>query len=106
MKESSRSRRSRPSPCSSIAPRLDKARDALINDGIPYDVECEIRRKSDGAVRVVHSRARWDPVNTRLFGVIRDVTEAKETAAGLKRALAEKETLSGSSTTGPRTTCR
>ncbi len=72
---------------------LDKARDALINDGIPYDIECEIRRKNDGAIRVVHSKARWDAVNKRLFGVIRDVTEAKETAAGLKRALAEKETL-------------
>jgi PAS domain S-box-containing protein len=80
-------------PLPECRPEMDRARDALIRDGTPYDIEFRIARKNDGAVRVIHSKARWDPVNMRLFGIIRDVTEAKETAAGLKRALAEKETL-------------
>ncbi len=80
-------------PLPEYRPFMDRARDGLIRDGTPYDVEFRIARKRDGAIRDIHSKARWDPVNRRLFGIIRDVTEAKETAAGLRRAIAEKETL-------------
>ena len=72
---------------------MDRARDALIREGRPYDIEFRIARRNDSAVRDIHSKARWDPANKRLFGIIRDVTEEKETAEGLRRALAEKETL-------------
>jgi two-component sensor histidine kinase len=80
-------------PLPEYRPVLDRARDRLINEGLPYDIEFKIKRKSDGALREIHSKARWDPAKKRLFGIIRDITEEKETAAGLKRALAEKETL-------------
>jgi PAS domain S-box-containing protein len=80
-------------PLPEFRPAMDRARDALIREGTPYDIEFKIARRSDGAVRVIRSKARWDPVKQRLFGMIRDVTEAKETEAGLERALAEKETL-------------
>jgi len=72
---------------------LDEAREALIKYGVPYDIEFVIERGGDRAVRVIHSKARWDSVNHRLFGIIRDITEERETAAGLKQAIAEKETL-------------
>ena len=62
-------------------PFMDRARDAIIKDGKPYDVEFRIARKRDGAVRDIHSKASWDPVGRRLFGIIRDVTEAKATSA-------------------------
>jgi PAS domain S-box-containing protein len=72
---------------------LDRARDELINEGKPYDIEFRIKRKADGELRDIHSKALWDEANRRMFGIIRDVTEEKETAAGLRRALVEKETL-------------
>jgi two-component sensor histidine kinase len=80
-------------PLPEFRPMLDRARDELINDGIPYDMEFRIERRSDGVFRDIHSKARWDPAKKRLFGIIRDITEEKEAAEGLKRALAEKETL-------------
>ena len=80
-------------PLPEFRPEMDRARDALIRDGTPYDIEFKIARRSDGAIRVIRSKARWDPVKRRLFGMIKDITEAKETEAGLERALAEKETL-------------
>jgi PAS domain S-box-containing protein len=72
---------------------MNGARDALIKEGAPYDIEFKIERRNDRAIRVIHSKAKWDPANKRLFGIIRDITEEKETAAGLKRAIAEKEIL-------------
>ena len=80
-------------PLPEYRPALDRARDDLIANGTPYDIEFRIARRSDGAVRDIHSKARWDPVNKRLFGVIRDVTEENRISAGLKKALTEKETL-------------
>ncbi|MGO8695536.1 MAG: sensor histidine kinase [Rectinemataceae bacterium] len=72
---------------------MDRARDSLVRDGVPYDIEFRIARRSDGAVRDIHSKARWDPAKRRLFGIIRDITEEKANADGLGRALEEKETL-------------
>lgn len=80
-------------PLAEYRPILDRAREDLVERGIPYDVEFEIERSRDGAIRKIHSKARWDPDSRRLFGIIRDITEETETAAGLKRALAERETL-------------
>ena len=80
-------------PLPEYRPFLNRARDELMQDGKPYDVEFKIARKRDGAVRDIHSKASWDPVGRRLFGIIRDVTEAKETSAGLRSAIAERETL-------------
>jgi PAS domain S-box-containing protein len=65
-------------------PRLDGARNALIERGEPYDIEFKIARRSDGAVRDIHSKARWDPATKKLFGIIRDVTEERAAAARLE----------------------
>jgi hypothetical protein len=39
---------------------LDQARDELVRDGKPYDIEFKIKRLSDGAILDVHSKAVWD----------------------------------------------
>lgn len=58
-------------------PQLDSALRALITEGIPYDIEFEIKRSSDEAIVAVHSRAEFDPRARRVFGVIQDITERK-----------------------------
>ena len=80
-------------PLPEYRPLLDKARDDHILRGLPYDIEFKIRRKSDGAVLDIHSKALWDGANKRLFGIIRDITDEKKVQEGLKRALAEREAL-------------
>jgi signal transduction histidine kinase len=56
---------------------LDEARENHIKKGLPYDVQFKIRRLDDGAILDIHSRASYDPVNKRLFGIIRDITREK-----------------------------
>src|SRR5208337_4535424 len=50
-------------PLPEFRPEMDRARNALIRDGTPYDIEFRIARKNDGTIRVIHSKARWDPVS-------------------------------------------
>jgi PAS domain S-box-containing protein len=70
---------------------INEARDALIKDGVPYDIEFKIARKNDGAIRDIHSKAHWDPANKRLFGIIRDITEKKAIEAKLQQLNRELE---------------
>lgn len=58
-------------------PVLDAAMNALIQDGVPYDVEFKIRRGDDGRVLDIHSWAEYDAEKGRIFGVIQDITERK-----------------------------
>ena len=58
-------------------PVLDAAMDALIHDGVPYEVEFKIRRGSDGRSLDIHSGAEYDAEKGRIFGVIQDITEGK-----------------------------
>ncbi|HET7839857.1 MAG TPA: PAS domain S-box protein, partial [Rectinemataceae bacterium] len=66
-------------------PRLDRARDELILKGIPYDIEFKVRRRSDGRILDIHSRAVWDAEKRKLFGIIRDITDQKRAEEELKR---------------------
>jgi PAS domain S-box-containing protein len=70
---------------------LNDAREDLIRRGIPYDIEFKIKRKNDGAIRDIRSKARWDPEKRRLFGIIRDVTEEKAIAIKLEELNRELE---------------
>ena len=56
---------------------LDAALSACLAGEATYDVEFEIRRASDGAIRHIHSLAEWDPVQRRISGFIQDVTDRK-----------------------------
>jgi PAS domain S-box-containing protein len=70
---------------------MNRARDALVKEGIPYDIEFRIARRSDGAIRDIHSKARWDPESKRLFGIIRDVTEEKRAQSRIEELNRELE---------------
>jgi PAS domain S-box-containing protein len=83
-------------------PRLDAALQALIAEGVPYDIEFEIKRPSDDAIVAVHSRAEFDPTTRRVFGVIQDITERKRSETvrealieQLRKALDQIKTLDG-----------
>lgn len=64
-------------PLPEYRPLLNHARDQLIHEAKPYDIEFKIKRISDGAILDVHSRAVWDDKSKILFGIIRDITEEK-----------------------------
>ncbi|MDF7807929.1 PAS domain S-box protein [Pontiellaceae bacterium B12219] len=63
---------------------LNRALEALVTDGKPYDVEFAIKRPSDGAVLEIHSIAEYNPEKNVVFGVIQDITERKHMARQLK----------------------
>jgi len=56
---------------------------ALLEHGEPYAVDFQIRRPTDGALVDIHSRATYDAATGRVFGIIQDVTAAKQAEAAL-----------------------
>ncbi len=57
---------------------MDEALDKLVRKGIPYDLEFQIRRESDGKILDIHSIAEYDKKRNLVFGVIQDITEQKK----------------------------
>jgi PAS domain S-box-containing protein len=53
---------------------LDRAKQALLTDGLPFIPDCKIRRKDDGAVITVHSVAEYDLERKVLFCAVHEVT--------------------------------
>lgn len=72
-------------------PMMDLALKRLLAENAAYDVEFRIHRKSDGALRVIHSRAVADrdgsgkPLKVR--GVLQDVTESRLAEANFRIAI-------------------
>lgn len=66
---------------------LDDSLKKLINEGQPYNVEFQICRPSDKAVRYIHSIAEYDVKHNRVVGTIQDVTEKKKTNEALHQYL-------------------
>ncbi len=56
---------------------LDTALQKLIQGGEPYDVEFQICRPSDNAIRHIHSVAEYDSTRKMVTGTIQDITEWK-----------------------------
>ncbi len=65
---------------------LDRALQALVEEGRPYDQEFEIRRPVDGDRRRVASLAEYDPDQRRVFGVLQDITHLRRTEAALQES--------------------
>jgi PAS domain S-box-containing protein len=57
---------------------LDKALKDLLTETKPYDVTYQIKRKNDGKVRIIHSKADFKTGSNLIFGVISDITEQVE----------------------------
>lgn len=85
-------------PLEQYRTELDNARDRLINEGIPYDIEFKIRRQNDGAIRDIHSKAQWDKSKRRMFGIIRDITVEKAAEAEILKLNKNLENLVASRT--------
>lgn len=62
---------------------LDVSWIAMVERGEPYAVDYQIRRPTDGALVSLHSRAVYDPAAGTVFGIIQDVTAAKQVEAAL-----------------------
>ncbi|TVQ24884.1 MAG: PAS domain S-box protein, partial [Spirochaetaceae bacterium] len=66
---------------------------ALVEDGVPYDIEFRIRRPSDNSVRCIHSVAEYDAKRHRVVGTLQDITDRKMAEEEIRRRLSEKEAL-------------
>ena len=69
---------------------LDEALDRLLKYNEPYDLEFKIKRKNDGAIRIVYSRAELvmeqDGEQVKVVGVIQDITDRKNSEEALKQS--------------------
>jgi PAS domain S-box-containing protein len=63
---------------------LDAALEGLIQHGTPYDIEFEVRRPSDGAVRHIRSVAEYDAARRIVVGTIQDITDRKRAEETLR----------------------
>lgn len=70
-------------PLLQYRPLLDASWTALVERGEPYAVDFQMRRPTDGALIDIHSRATYDAAAGTLFGIIQDVTAAKQVEAAL-----------------------
>jgi len=68
---------------------LDTAMKRLREHNEPYDIQFRIRRPSDGAVRMIHSLAEYEPDLNLVIGTIQDITDRVEA----EQALRESEDL-------------
>ncbi|HZK61747.1 MAG TPA: PAS domain S-box protein, partial [Anaerovoracaceae bacterium] len=77
-------------PLEEYRPIMDSALDSLIKTGEKYDLEFQIRRVNDGAVRDIHSLANLEfnaegqPV--KAVGVIQDITEQNRAKQDLRKS--------------------
>lgn len=62
---------------------LDASWTAMIERGEPYAVDFQILRPTDGALIDIHSRAAYNAASGTVFGIIQDVTAAKQVEAAL-----------------------
>jgi len=77
---------------------LDRAMRALVERGEPYDVEFQIRRPRDGAIRAIRSLAEYDPASHRVFGILQDVTGLRRVEARLLASEARLRAIFDSAT--------
>ena len=54
---------------------LDKAYEDLLQLNKPFDLIFKIKRKSDGAIKTLHSKADFDKNKNEVFGILHDITE-------------------------------
>lgn len=65
---------------------MDRALIDLIERDIPYSLEFKIRRRSDGEIIDIFSRAEYQRESGKLFGIIQDITERKKAQDHLEKS--------------------
>nr|WP_320011063.1 PAS domain S-box protein [uncultured Desulfobulbus sp.] len=73
-------------PLSQHRSMLNRALKELIQENIPYDVEFQIRRPTDGALVEIRSQAEYNPDANKVFGIIQDITERKQAEAEIRES--------------------
>ena len=77
-------------PLPEFRPALDEALDRLLIYNEPYEVEFNIKRANDNAIRTIYSKAELiqepDTAQIKVVGVIQDITERKWAAEELRRS--------------------
>lgn len=73
-------------PLPEYRPILDQALAALLDRGQAYDVTFRIKRPNDGAILDIRSTAEFDPASAKVFGIIRDITEAVKDTQRIKES--------------------
>jgi PAS domain S-box-containing protein len=63
---------------------LDMAMNNLLSGTKPYDVNFKIKRKTDGAILVIHSKADFLKEGNQVFGIISDITEQVQQLAQIE----------------------
>lgn len=56
---------------------MDTSLNDLIKNNKPYNLEYKIKRKNDGKIIDIHSKAIYDANTQTLFGIIQDITDRK-----------------------------
>jgi PAS domain S-box-containing protein len=72
---------------------LDKALQALVNEGKAYNVSFKIKRLNDNQLRDIQSIAEYDAETNKVFGVIRDITREKRQQQEIEESEARFRTL-------------
>jgi PAS domain S-box-containing protein len=65
---------------------LNEEMRALLQDGKPFNVQFKIKRQSDGAIIDVHSIAEYNQQERTVFGILKDITESKNTERARQKA--------------------
>ena len=73
-------------PLPEYRPLLDKALSDLIAGKAPYDFQFRIQRKTDGAIRDIHSVAEYFAEQNIVIGTIQDITELRKTENELRES--------------------
>jgi PAS domain S-box-containing protein len=73
-------------PLPQYRPILDYALQELIHCSVPYDIEFQVARGTDGAIADLHSLAEYDADEHVVLGVIQDVTERKRAEQSLRES--------------------
>jgi HD-GYP domain-containing protein (c-di-GMP phosphodiesterase class II) len=80
-------------PLPEFRPILDAALAALIKEGKRYDVEFKIQRRSDKAIRDIHSIAEYSAASQTIIGAVQDITERKQAEDSIQQRVMELETI-------------
>lgn len=65
---------------------MDRALHDLIERDIPYGMEFKIRRRTDGEIIDLFSKAEYHKESGKLFGIIQDITERKKAQEHLEKS--------------------
>ncbi len=65
---------------------MDEAMRRLITENEPYDIEFKIKRKSDGKIIDLHSKAQYDAATNTVFGTIQDISKHKTAEEALVKS--------------------